>query len=297
MPATRATRRWAHGLVIVAVVGATAALTAQLSVPPDRGLALAVLPCTNIEATFQKFYPLVQYLKQSAGATVRLVVPADLAEFEALLKNGQVDLALQDPHTFAALARSFDKTTLLRAVVPDGSTSQSGVVVVRRDSGVTDLSQLRGRRVIFGPRTSTSKWVAAKLLFDAAGLDVERDLVASNGGCCEDIAFAVAIRSVDAGVVCDHFAGLHEAKQKSLGVDVRSLRVIARTRAFPSRVLAARVGASRDAVRGIVTALLRLNGANAKHALILSAAEIGGFQPTTEADYLRSLRSGSDPQP
>ena len=62
---------------------------------------------------------------------------------------------------------------------------------------------------------------------------MDRDLTATHGGCCEDIAFAVAIRSVDAGVVCDHFMGLHEAKQKELGVDIRSLKVLARTGPFP----------------------------------------------------------------
>jgi phosphonate transport system substrate-binding protein len=283
------TRRWGLGVVLAVACGAGAALVAQPSTAPRADLVLAVLPCTNIEATFQKFYPLVQYLDQSAGARVKLVAPSGFSEFEHLLKNGQVDLAIQDPHTFAALARAFDRTLLLQAVAADGSRSQSGVVVVRRDSGLTALSQLRGRRVVFGPRTSTSKWIAARLLFETAGLDVGRDLVASNGGCCEDIAFAVAIRSADAGVVCDHFAALHDDKQQSLGVDMRSLKVIGRTRTFPSRVLAVRTGAPPDVVGRVLAALLRLDGANQRHARILSAAELRGFHRTTESEYLKAI--------
>ena len=138
----------------------------------------------------------------------------------------------RNPHTYASLARFFDKTTLLGTVAEDGTTAQSGVVVVRRDSGVTRLSQLRGRTVLFGPRTSTSKWVAATMLLQSAGIDVGRDIKAVNGGCCEDIAFAVAIRSVDAGVVCEHFIRQHEARQGELGVDADALRVIARRPRF-----------------------------------------------------------------
>ncbi len=267
------------------------ALTTGIGASPDDGVAFAVLPCTNIEATFRKFYPLAQYVKQSTGVTLRLIVPADLAEFEALLTNGQVDVALQDPHTYARLSRSFDKAMLLGTVATNGTSSQSGVVVVRRDSGVTTLSQLRGRRVLFGPRTSTSKWVAARLLFESAGIDVDRDLKAVNGGCCEDIAFAVAIRSVDAGVVCEHFTGLHPDKQKDLGVDMGALKVIGRTKTFPTRVLAARLGAPREAVTALMAALLRLDRSVADHARILSAAEVLAFKRTTEAEYLRLIRS------
>lgn len=254
-------------------------------------MTLAVLPCTNIESTFRKLYPLVQYVKQSVGVTVKLVVPADLAEFEALLKSGQVDVALQDPHTYERLSRLFDQTMLLSTVATNGTASQSGVVVVRKDSGITALSQLRGRRVLFGPRTSTPKWVAATLLFESAGINVDRDLTATHGGCCEDIAFAVALRSVDAGVVCDHFMGLHEDKQQDLGVDTSVLTVIARTRPFPTRVMAARLGAPRDAVTALITSLLRLDPAVADHARILSAAEILAFKRIAEADYLRLIQS------
>ncbi len=282
--------------LLLGAASCTLALTIGTGASPGAGVTLAVLPCTNIESTFQKFHPLSEYVKRSVGVTVRLVAPANLTEFESLLKNGQVDLALQDPHTYAGLARFFDDAAVLATVAPDGTGRQSGVVVVRKDSGVTALSQLRGRRVLFGPRTSTPKWVAATLLFGAAGIDVERDLLASNGGCCEDIAFEVAIRSVDAGVVCDHFAGLHREKQKTLGVDVGSLRVIARTPTFPTRVLAARVGAPREAVSAVLAALLRLDRSVAEHARVLSSAEIQAFTRTSEVEYLRSLRP-TVPQP
>jgi phosphate/phosphite/phosphonate ABC transporter binding protein len=278
------------------IIAACAMLTRPTgAAAPAADLSLAVLPCTNVESTFRKFYPLIHHLKQSAGVTVRLVVPGDLAEFEALLKNGQVDAALQDPHTYASLARYFDNTTLLGTVAEDGTTAQSGVVVVRRDSGVTRLSQLRGRTVLFGPRTSTSKWVAATMLLQAAGIDAGRDIKAANGGCCEDIAFAVTIRSVDAGVVCEHFIRLHEARQGELGVDTDALRVIAQTPPFPTRVLAARRGAPREAVTRLTTALLRLDASDPSQARILASAEILGFKRTTEAEYLRRLRSPQRP--
>ena len=205
-------------------------------------LRVAVLPCTNIEESFGKFHPLFAYLTSSTGFKVTLAVPADLVEFEAAMRNGQADFALQDPHTFQELSHLFDDASLLQTRTLDGTTSQSAVVVVRRDSGIRELQQLVGRTVMFGPRVSSPKWVAARLLFESRGIDVDRDLKVLNGGCCEDIAFTVLIKSVAAGVICDHFLGLHGARQKDIGVDPGALTVIGRTAPLPTRIFAARKG-------------------------------------------------------
>jgi phosphonate transport system substrate-binding protein len=252
-------------------------------------LRLAVLPCTNIEASFRKFQPLFAYLKSTTGISLRLVVPADLAEFESATTNGQLDFVLQDPHTFQQLARLFDGASLLQTRALDDTTRQSAVVVVRRDSGVSELGQLRGKTVMFGPRTSSPKWVGARLLFESKGVSVDRDLKVMNGGCCEDIAFAVSVRSVDAGVICDHFLGQHGARQKDLGVDPGSLTVIDRTTPLPTRIFAARKGLPAAVVTAITRALLQLDPARPEHAGILASAEVRGFQRTTAAEYLKGL--------
>ncbi len=283
-------------LSLLVAVGSVAVLVgAGRTQPPELRISLAVLPCTNIELTFRKFNPLLQYLKETAGLTVKLVVPGDIDEAEAKLKNGQVDIVLQDPHTFSLLLPLFDPATLLQAIALDGSTSQTGVVVVRRDSGISNLAQLRGRAVMFGPRASTSKWVAARMLFEDRGLNPDLDVKSIKGGCCEDIAFAVTIHSVDAGLVCEHFMGQQEARLAELGADANALRVIAHTPPFPTRILAARLGARPEKFERLARALLAMSMANPREARVLRSAEVLGFRPTTEAKYLGALRAARLP--
>jgi len=278
--------------LLASTVLAAAPLEAGAGVVPDpeARLKLAVLPCTNIETTFKKFHPLLTYLKSATGLTVTLAVPADLAEFETATANGQLDFALQDPHSYRELSRLFDDASLLQTRALDATTRQSAVVVVRRDSGVSDLAQLRGSTVMFGPRSSSPKWIAARLLFESRGISVDRDLKGANGGCCEDIAFAVSVSSVDAGVICDHFLGQHSARQKDLGVDPGTLKVIARTPAFPTRIFAARKGVSAAVITAVQRALLQLDPAHPGHAGILASAEIRGFLRVTRAAYLERLK-------
>ena len=285
MSARALARLLASALIATAAVPAARPARAA----PQGRLRLVVLPCTNIEATFRKFHPLLARLESTTGLSFRLVAPADLTEFESATVNGQVDFALQDPHTFQRLARLFDDASLLQTRGLDGSMRQAAVVLVRRDSDVTRLDQLRGRVVMFGPRTSSPKWVAARGLFESEGLEVERDVKAVNGGCCEDIAFEVALKAVDAGVVCDHFLGLHDSRQKDIGVDPRSLRIVGRTAPVPTRIFAARKGVPRDVVAAVIGALAGLRASAADDSEVLTSAELRGFVRTTRAEYLAQL--------
>jgi phosphonate transport system substrate-binding protein len=277
--------RYTLGCFFTIVAMVPAAWTTPADVHPET-LRIAILPCNNIEITFSKFHPILQYLEKDAGIKTRLVVPSSLDDFAASLKSGQIDFALQDPHTFAELSRFFNTAELLRTLTIDGRPTQSGVVVVRGDSQVRKLEELRGKTVMFGPTASTPKWTAARILFEEHGMDIDRDLKSyRNGGCCEDIAFAVYMKSAEAGVVCEHFLADHEDKQKDLGLAASNLRVIARTPAFPCRLFAARKDLAPDIVSRVNNALLRLDAKSPDHARILFRAELGGFLTARRSDY------------
>jgi len=251
-----------------------------------QSIELAVLPCNNVEMTFKKFYPLLHYLEQKTNINVRLVVPTNFAEFEASLKHGDIDFALQDPHTYLALSDLLEKTKLLGSLTMKGETAHSGVVIVKENSRVVDLADLRGKTVIFGPEASMSKWLAAIWLFKEAGLDIDRDLKAYvHGGCCEDIAFNVFLGAADAGVVCEHFLAEHEERQKDLGLESNRIIVVSRTRPVPTRIFAPRKGTPADIANKIHQTLINLDIKNPVHMKILHRAEMGGFKPANDADY------------
>lgn len=268
------------------LVGSSSAKEIKTSV------TLAVLPCNNVEMTFKKFYPLLQYLEQATGIKVRLVVPSGFPEFEASLKQGEIDFALQDPHTYLALSDLFDKSRLLRSLTMNGEAAHCGIVIARENSGIVDLTDLRAKTVIFGPKASTTKWVAATWLFTKAGIDIDRDLKGySHGGCCEDIAFNVYLGAADAGVVCEHFLAEHEERQKDLGLQPKRIIIVSKTRPVPTRLFAPRKGLQMEAVDKIHQALLNLDQKNPLHAKILHRGEMGGFKTATDVDYetLRQL--------
>ena len=203
---------------------------ACFAVAPKKHVSIAVFPCTDAVMSFKKFHLLVSYLQEETGLDVSLSIPRNYAEFERAVRNGDIDFAFQDPHIYVRLAGLYDRGALVRALSRKGAATQAGVVIARKDSGIGTLADLKGKTVMFGPRLSAARWLAAKSLFEENGLDIDRDFKAySNGRCCEDIAFSVYLGAVDAGVVCDHFLGEHSKKQKALGLEAKQIAVVCKT--------------------------------------------------------------------
>ena len=251
-----------------------------------KDITIAILPCKDVVMTFKKFHPLVAYLEQETNLDIKLVVPKDSAEFEKDLKNGSIDFAFQDPYTYVRLSNLYDRDVLLGALTRDGERVQSGIVITRKDRGVNRVEDLKGKTVMFGPKLSATTWVVAKLLFEEKGIDIDKDLRGySNGTCCEDIAFNVYLKTVDAGVVCDHFFEEHAEKQQELGIDAREILVIGRTRLIQTNVFAASRAVSQDIKMKIHDALLSLNTKKSAHIKLLYPAELGGFEKARDEDY------------
>ena len=274
--------------LLMLVVACFASFSSAYAGEPHKNVIIAVLPCSNIEVTFKKFYPLITYLKNKTGIDVRLVVPVNFDKFRSGLENGEIDFALQDPHVLFKFYDLFNHDEILRTLTMDGETTQTGVVIVSKDSNIKKLSDLRGKTVMFGAESSTPKWVAAKILFEKNGINIDTDLKGySHGGCCEDIAFSVYLKSVDAGMICDHFLTEHSEKQKDLGVKASQLMMIARTMPVPTRIFVARKGVAQDIIVKVDQALLELDKQNPEQAKILDRGEMGGFQRARVEDYAR----------
>jgi len=251
-----------------------------------KDITIAIFPCADVVMAYEKFLPLVTYLERETGLDIRLVVSTDAAQFERAVKNGNIDFAFQGAQMYVRFADLWDKGALIRTLTREGHSTKSAVVIVKQNSGIDNIADLRGKSVIFGPKFSSARWVLAKLLFEESGLNIDQDLKTySHGGCCEDIAFSVQLDSADAGVVCDHFLKEHSARQHALGVDSSQLVVIGRTELVPTRVFGPSRHVSSDIVNKVSQALLRLDTKIPEHEEILSHAELGGFQKLTDEDY------------
>jgi len=254
----------------------------------EKAIRIAITPCTDIMKTFKIFQPLARYLQDKINRPVQLIIPKSFHEFETFVKSNKVDFAYQAPHTYVRLANFYNKEALLKSLTPEGETKHRGVMIVRKDSPIKTLTDLKGKVVLFGSELSTAKSIATKILLKENGVDIDRDLKNyTHDGSCESIALNVYLKSVDAGAICDYsFEEINEAEDQAVaGIPADQFRILSETMEVPTWVFSALKRMDSAVVTKVLNALQELDREKEQFEHILEEAEIGGFVPAKDSDY------------
>lgn len=136
----------------------------------------------NVKKHLARFAPLAEELQHQLaqdGITEVdiLVLPSSEAMTEAL-RTGEVDLYVDSPLVAARVARDANGIPFLRRW-KDGVGSYHSVILVRKDSGIESLQDLRGRRIGFQEPDSTSGFLLPAGLLRSEGITM-RELITRN---------------------------------------------------------------------------------------------------------------------
>lgn len=162
------------------------------------------------------------------------------------------------------------------------------MLIVRQDSPVKSIEDLKGRVVMFGSELSTAKFLATKALLEKNHISPDKDLDHYvHSGSCESIALNIYLKSADAGAVCDYsFEEINSPEgEEETGIPTGQLRVLAETMQVPTWVFSAGHQTDPKLVKEVFDALLQLDRHREEDEEVLEPAEIGGFVPATDNDF------------
>jgi len=141
----------------------------------------------------RKFGPLVRYLERQLGMKVEFTPVTDYPAAVEALVNKQVDLVWFGGFTHVqAQIRSGGKIVPIAQREED--TQFRSVFITQTDSGIRQLSDLKGKTVSFGSQSSTSGHLMPRSFLLQAGIDPDRDFrrVAYSGAHDATIASVVS---------------------------------------------------------------------------------------------------------
>ena len=136
-----------------------------------------VTPMSNFRNIYEVFQPIVEHLNGGlSDAQLVLEVPRGLDEHAQRLKSRKFAFALSNPyHTWNATRR--DGYRVFAKLANDDAFR--GIWIVRRDSGITALADLKGRTLAFPPKSALAGTMMTRMQLKEAGVDPESAITAT----------------------------------------------------------------------------------------------------------------------
>ncbi|MBB5186783.1 phosphonate transport system substrate-binding protein [Zhongshania antarctica] len=206
---------------------------------------VGVVPQFEARRLNQVWLPILDELAKRTGDSFVLVTSKSIPEFEASFQRGDFDLAYMNPwHAVVAY-----ETQQYLPIVRDGDRKLKGILVVRKDSGITNVKQLAGAEIAFpAPNALGASLLMRADLKMIHGIDITPKYVDTHSS----VYLNVALQSTKAG------GGVKRTLKEQAPALQDMLMVLYETRAVNPHPIVVHPRVSLDAAQRISEALLAM---------------------------------------
>ena len=253
-------------LVLSCLLGC-AALTAQAQTTWTVG----IVPQFPPEQIFRTWSPILNALAALTGERFELRSFSSIPEFETAFLSGEVDLAYMNPYHAVMAYKAAGYVPIIR----DGQRRLNGILVVRRDSPITEVRQLDGATIAFpAPNAFGASLYMRALLAKRERIDIVPVYVKTHSNVYRHVLTA----QVEAG------GGVRRTLERETPRLREQLRVLYQTPDTPPHPLAAHPRVPSAVRSEIQAAFLRLAN-QPETAALLAAVQIPKPVAASYQDY------------
>ncbi len=243
-------------------------------------LRLGIFPRRDAVLTTRLFKPLASYLEQELGRPVALEASASFEDFQQRLSESRYDLVHMNQYHFVKSHQTQGYEVLVQNE-EFGEPSIRGALYVRKDSGISEVSQLKGKTILFGGgKRAMMSYVVPVYLLREAGLQ-EGDYSPRFASSPPNAVLATFLGQADAGGAGEVVRRLPMVHKK---IDVEALTLLAVSQDLAHLPWAVRPDMPPPLRQKIRQLMLDLKQSDAGRA-ILKSARLSGFNPAQNSDY------------
>jgi len=263
------------GVVLWALLAMPAPICCRAQEDSGVGvIRFGVFPYQSPKVIVEMYAPLAASLEKKLGKKIQLLSAPDVRTFLVRARAGEYDLLLSAPILLYKLQPAGFR------VIARGEPSFYGGVIVRNDSTITTIDQLKGKRVAAIGEHSYGGYRFLLPQLAAEGVDPQKDVSFLFLDKVSIIIYGVVNRRYDAGVLklatldLPAFAGVRE-----------QIRVIARSAEIPQFPFIIKNSLDASTVAVIREALVSLSPARPDDMAILDGMQVKKIVAATDADY------------
>ncbi len=270
-------------LIVLTAFGLSACEEEAATVYRPEQIRIAVLPDQTEEALRQRYSGLVDYLSQQTGLPFRLIIPGDYTDLVNQFAQQNIDLAFFGGLTYLQARHRIDTAPL---AMRDIDLQFKSYFLVGTDNKDLSWSDLKGKKLSFGSRLSTSGHLMPRYYLEEKGISAETYFNEVRfSGAHDKTASLVESAAVDIGAVNADIVDLMLADGR---LDPEKIHIFYETPPYADYVWAANGNLDADIREKMLSAFLSLSADNAAQAEILDTLGAEGFV-AAKADYFTVL--------
>lgn len=260
-----------------------------------KELSMAFVPSRDTAEIQLSGQKIADFLSKETGYTIKSTTATSYAAVTQSITSKKTDLAWVSPLSYVQ-ARDQNGCYPITASIRSGTKGYKAFMVVKSDSPIKELKDLKGKKFAFGDPLSASSTLYPKAAMIKAGLNIDSDLTAQNISSASAVAIAVYQGQVDAGAFYDDARKNKEVIDKFPDI-LDKTRIIWTSDLIPADPQVVRKDLNKNQVAKLKAALLKLSSDPNGKQFIKDLFTIDALEAADDADYnvLRDVVKAVDP--
>lgn len=213
-------------------------------------VSFGFIPMYTPHQMYEKFQPLMDYLSRNTSYRFRMRLTRDYDEIVGLLEDGTLKIALLGGVSYVTARDRAGLVPILKPLNPQGEPFYRSVIVVRKDSDISSIRDLKDKSFAFGARWSTSTALIPLYYMRSIGIGLDDLSGYVYLRYSDSIAREVIKGNYDAGTMIDVMANFYKDK---------GLKFIFVSEPIPTLPIVVRKDAPKELIDEVKKALLGLD--------------------------------------
>lgn len=269
---------------IVEICGAAILLAALILFPvknvtasQSSQLVMGVHPYLPTPDLEERFSPILKYLSSQIGIPMSLSISKDYEVHIENVGNKIFDIAYMGPSSYVDLSKKYGEHTLLSRLEINGKPYFNGYIVVKHDSQINNLQDLKGKKFAFGSPHSTMSYLVPRYMLNEAGVSLDSLGEYKFQGNHKNVALSILLGEFDAGAIKEETYFKYKEK---------GLRSIATSPSISEHIFVSRRGLPVQIENKIKNAMYALSVTEEGRNILKSIKKgVSGLVPANDTDY------------
>lgn len=249
----------------------------------ENPIKMGIVPFIETQQMVTNMQPFLALLEKETGYKYTFDAPTSYAVLIESMGAGRVDVGWFGPLAYVLANQKYGAQVIAVSVNSQNATSYRSEILVRADSPIKTIADLKGKKFAWVDPASASGYLYPRALIASAGYDPETFFSQQIfAGGHDKAVIALYNGQVDAAAT---YEGARQTVEKTLPDVMQKTRVIATSVNIPNDNVAVRKDLPPEVVQRLRDGLLKVTSTEEGKIALNKAIGTSGLAPAKDSDY------------